>query len=97
MVETQAGPLPLAPSLKLVNHSPTGFAWGYGGSGPSQLALAILLDSLGDDNLALTYYQDFKWSFIANAPREGFTISEEEIRDWLMSRGPIAEEEGEGS
>jgi hypothetical protein len=28
--------------LDLANHSPTGFAWGYGGSGPAQLALAII-------------------------------------------------------
>lgn len=28
--------------LDLWNHSPTGFNWGYGGSGPAQLALAIL-------------------------------------------------------
>lgn len=28
--------------LEEVNHSPTGFEWGYRGSGPSQLAYAIL-------------------------------------------------------
>jgi len=33
--------LNLEASLKVVNHSPTGFAWGYGGSGPAQLALAL--------------------------------------------------------
>lgn len=38
---------PLDPKLKLVNHSPTGFSWGYGGSGPAQLALAILADHFG--------------------------------------------------
>lgn len=32
----------LNPRLDLFNHSPTGFEWGYGGSGPAQLALAIL-------------------------------------------------------
>jgi hypothetical protein len=26
------------------NHSPTGIEWGYGGSGPAQLALALLCD-----------------------------------------------------
>src|SRR5204863_5783137 len=30
-------------SQRVINHSPDGFAWGYGGSGPAQLALAILL------------------------------------------------------
>jgi hypothetical protein len=29
-------------------HSPTGFEWGYGGSGPADLALALLLDALGE-------------------------------------------------
>ena len=33
-------PLPLR--LEVRNHSPTGFEWGYAGSGPSQLALAML-------------------------------------------------------
>lgn len=44
-------PLPLR--LDLVNHSPTGFAWGYCGSGPAQLALAIPADATGDDDLAV--------------------------------------------
>ena len=30
----------LDPRFDLWNHSPTGFEWGYGGSGPAQLALA---------------------------------------------------------
>ena len=33
---------PLGPRLDLFNHSPTGFEWGYFGSGPAQLALAIV-------------------------------------------------------
>ena len=60
----------LAPRTDLANHSPTGFNWGYGGSGPSQLALAIVSDMLGGpspiaDALAIEVYQDFKWSLIA--------------------------------
>src|SRR5262245_1194599 len=31
--------------LDLRSHSPTGFEWGYGGSGPAQLALALLADA----------------------------------------------------
>jgi Family of unknown function (DUF6166) len=38
-------PLPL--HLEIRNHSPTGFGWGYRGSGPAQLALALLADHLG--------------------------------------------------
>jgi len=35
---------PLNPRNDLMNHSPDGFEYGYGGSGPAQLALAILAD-----------------------------------------------------
>ncbi len=31
-----------------VRHSPDGFAWGYGGSGPAELARCILIDYFGD-------------------------------------------------
>lgn len=56
--------------LDLSNHSPTGFEWGYGGSGPAQLALAILADALGDDQRALRLYQHFKWEVVANLARD---------------------------
>lgn len=59
----QTKPLPLR--LDLANHSPTGFAWGYGGSGPAQLALAILADTVSDE-LALKWHQHFKMRFIAS-------------------------------
>jgi hypothetical protein len=36
----------LPPRLDLFNHSPTGFEWGYSGSGPAQAALAILTSHL---------------------------------------------------
>ena len=36
------------------NHSPTGFEWGYNGSGPAQLALALLADATGDDACGTT-------------------------------------------
>jgi len=54
-------------SQKLINHSPDGFAWGYGGSGPSQLSLAILLHFLNPEN-AMDKYQDFKWAIISMIP-----------------------------
>ncbi|HJT79504.1 MAG TPA: DUF6166 domain-containing protein, partial [Gemmataceae bacterium] len=34
--------------LDLRNHSPTGLEWGYAGSGPAQLALALAADVLRD-------------------------------------------------
>lgn len=59
--------IPLEPSLKVYNHSPTGFAWGYSGSGPAQLALAILLTFASEDK-AIMGYQRFKKRVIAALP-----------------------------
>ena len=63
-------------SLKVRNHSPDGFYWGYGGSGPSQLALAICLKKLPKQE-AINRYQEFKWNVIAQLPQGDF---EKEIR-----------------
>jgi hypothetical protein len=39
----------LRPRNDVRNHSPTGIEWGYGGSGPAQLALALLCDYFAID------------------------------------------------
>ena len=74
---------PLPPRLDLRNHSPTGFEWGYGGSGPAQLALAILCDHVGDDR-ALNIYQEFKRRVIACLPSAEWTLTTEEIDRVLL-------------
>ena len=70
---------PLNPRLDLWNHSPTGFEWGYCGSGPAQLALALLADHLADDRQALDIYQRFKWAVVAELPKKGWVLSSDEI------------------
>ena len=55
-------------SLRIRKHSPDGFLWGYGGSGPAQLALAILLEYLPIP-IAENYYQRFKQEFVAKLPQ----------------------------
>ncbi|GAD53945.1 hypothetical protein MBEHAL_2705 [Halarchaeum acidiphilum MH1-52-1] len=47
-------------SLTIVQHSPSGFAVGYRGSGPAQLALAVLLNDTDNATLARQHYQTFK-------------------------------------
>lgn len=37
-----------SPLRHYVRHSPTGFCWGYGGSGPADLARCLLIDCLGE-------------------------------------------------
>lgn len=55
------------------NHSPDGFNWGYGGSGPAQLALAICLEVYGEEK-ATSMYQDFKFKHIATLPQSDFEV-----------------------
>src|SRR5690349_17135908 len=69
----------LDPRFDLRTHSPTGFEWGYGGSGPAQLALALVADWLADDGQALALYQAFKSKTVAAFPREGWTLTGSEI------------------
>lgn len=69
-----------------VYHSPTGYAWGYNGSGPAELAKDILWDLLGEKPTPPTY-QDFKTRFIARFDgNAGWTLTETEIRAWLETR-----------
>ena len=65
--------------LDLRNHSPTGFEWSYGGSGPAQLALGLLADALGDDAQAMQLYQAFKWKVVDGLPMEGWLLSRRDI------------------
>jgi hypothetical protein len=74
---------PISPekSLKVFNHSPTGFSWGYGGSGPAQLALAILLRYLPAKE-AVSLHQAFKWAIIAQ-PLEKVKLAFSTVLDHL--------------
>lgn len=82
----------------VVHHSPNGFEFGYGGSGPADLALNVCqwyLNSIeykGEKtqcyhgncfSLAWVLHQDFKWAFTANAPHQGITIPMVTIKEWF--------------
>lgn len=69
------------PSQSVWNHSPDGFGWGYGGSGPAQLALAILM-LVTDVYTARYFHQHFKWEFIAKLPQADFTV-EWDVIEWV--------------
>lgn len=69
-------------SQKACYHSDE-FNWSYGGSGPSQLALAILLEVTQDQSFSLVYYQRFKWSVIAGLPKENFVLPVRTVLDWV--------------
>lgn len=69
----------LPPRNDLRDHSPDGFAWGYGGSGPAQLALAICAHATENRDRALAVYQSFKAEYIATLdPNDGFELARED-------------------
>lgn len=73
---------------RIVWHSPDGFQWGYGGSGPADLALNMLYDYLlrthrkNAKAMAKNLHQSFKRNFIAWQPKE-LEITGEEIEVWM--------------
>ena len=77
---------PLPPRLDLARHSPTGFEWGYAGSGPAQLALAILAHHLRNDDRALRLYQRFKVEVVQNLPRQGWALADTDIMAWVETQ-----------
>lgn len=88
MVDVDGRTVQLKPSLKVWNHSPTGFEAGYAGSGPAQLALAILMMFTSDD-VARKLHQPFKFQFLADPKYQG--VEEFEIQvdipAWIQSMG----------
>jgi hypothetical protein len=86
-------PLPLYSDV--CNHSPSGFEWGFQGSGPTQLALAILVDLRGRD-FAVQWYQLFKFHVIAQLKHQQWELNEAQINAALaeITAGAPTEEEG---
>lgn len=66
-------------------HSPSGFEWGYGGSGPADLALNILMIYLPFEK-AWELHQDFKWNFVATVPSDGGIIKGQAIQEYVEDK-----------
>lgn len=81
-------------SQRVRNHSPDGFSWGYGGSGPAQLALAILLHVSEDVDMAQRHYQDFKSEHVAAWPQDDDVDVELDVEAWLAAREALANRNG---
>ena len=80
--------------LNEVDHSPTGFEWGYYGSGPSQLAYAIVRHMFGKmyqtqekaQEKAQEMYMAFKRDIIAKIKTERWEMQEIDFHAWLMAK-----------
>lgn len=65
-------------------HSPDGFNFGYGGSGPADFALNILFKFGCSRDECEVMHQDFKWKFVSTLPQEtGGRIKAEYIRGFI--------------
>lgn len=83
-------------SRRVYDHS-TEFNWSYGGSGPSQLSLALLIDAIESsppeqrpgtedaDTLAQRWYQQFKLDHVSQWTDDSFRIERDEIMGWLRT------------
>lgn len=79
---------PRYPLRHVVRHSPDGFQWGYGGSGPAELARCILLDFCQPPEDVLPVdYQEFKREFIEPVQSDRLFIEGRKIAAWLESKG----------
>ncbi len=73
------------PSQKVFNHSPDGFEWGYSGSGPAQLALAILM-TIASEKTAVRFHQDFKRDFVSKWKKDDDFEVNINVRKWLHDK-----------
>lgn len=61
---------PLDPRVDVTEFSKNGFEWSYEGPEPRQLALALLLDHLGDKAKAMAMAEPFMSAVVANFGNE---------------------------
>ena len=64
----------------------TGIDWGYGGSGPADLARSVLL-ALVDERAADALYQRFKQDVVATVPEAGGVLRAADVRAWAEQAG----------
>ena len=80
----------IEPSQHLRIHS-FEFNWGYSGSGPAQLALALLLDASLEPEHAQRHYQRFKEQVIAPLPGgKDFRFPRAKLLSWVQAVRPAA-------
>lgn len=64
--------------------SPTGFGWGYVGSGADALAYT-LIEAVYDDDMAARLHQQYKRDVIAKLPERGWVITEIDVKTWVLA------------
>ncbi len=89
-------------------HSRSGFEWGYAGSSPADLALALMADLFGEEPTrealdrgvhpfrSWLLHQDLKAEWVAGFPYRGWKLKASEIMAWVEGKvRELAEQERE--
>lgn len=76
---------PLDEARAIKQFSDSGFEWAYEGTAPQQLALAILVEHLGDNTKALEVSGTFMRELVANLENE-WTLTSADIDSALGKR-----------
>jgi len=88
------------PALKHIEyHSLDGFEWGYGGSGPADLALSLLVAVFIADaykekeafEKSWLYHHAFKFEVIAGLDDKEWMITANQIRAWVQKNDTQSE------
>ncbi len=87
------------PLPQVVHHSPGGFEWGYGGSGPADLALSILALVIGEEQESVKIFegrtcgarawqlhQSFKREVVAGLEHDAWSLSVGQVKQWIADR-----------
>lgn len=97
LVMTDKTMQPLPVRLDVIEHSPDGFEWGYAGSGPAQLAMALCIDALGGNepgahagiiSRARTVYHRFMVEHLSQLPgprvhNDEWSFTGNQVRQWI--------------
>lgn len=86
LIEYDDGSRDQLPLYRGVAAHSRGFGWGYVGSGPAQLALAICIEVCADLRDAEAHYQTVKRALISKQPRdEPLELDAGEVRQFLYT------------
>lgn len=69
--------------LEHYNRSPTGFSWGYAGSGPHQLAFSILFHYTNNKDFSTTHAHDLVVDFICQLSGDAWELPIEELIEFI--------------
>lgn len=85
-VKVTVDDVPLDPRTDVTEYSRNGFEWSYEGPEPRQLALALLVDHLGDVEAAKLAVESFMHTVVANFGNE-WEMTSADIDAALSAKG----------